>query len=170
MEQQPAAGHNAGHNAGHPAQQSIDAILTSFFAFSCAGKQIPTHARYLRVGVQLRAYLEAEGVRILSAEDTALLELERGFGEGSAFARLFGAAELAYALTGFLDPAWLLPDLQDRRTQVSMTPRLIQWLCNTHLLDPHRHRPAIRGARAAAAEARKGPAGREGSQRRWEGS
>ena len=146
MENQlPGPGHN------------VDFILDTFFTFSCAGKQIPTHARYLRVAAQLRAYLEAEGERILCPGDAALLGLERGLEPENAFARLFGAAELAYALTGFLQPRWLLPDLQDRRTQISLPPRLIQWLCNCHLLDPGRHRPAIRRTRAAAEEARKGP-------------
>ncbi|MCC9203851.1 hypothetical protein [Arthrobacter sp. zg-Y769] len=139
-------------------QQSVDSILNTFFAFSCAGKQIPTRARYLRVALQLRRYLEAEGSGILCAEDRALLALERSLEPEAAFSRLFGAHELAYALSGFLEPEWLLPDLQDRRTQVALTPRLIQWLCNSCLLDARRDRPAIRSARAAAAEARKGPA------------
>ncbi|MDM7990064.1 hypothetical protein [Arthrobacter sp. zg-Y877] len=139
-------------------QQSVDSILNTFFAFSCAGKQVPTRARYLRVALQLRQYLEAEGPRILGEEDTALLALERSLEPEAAFARLFGAHELAYALSGFLEPEWLLPDLQDRRTQVALTPRLIQWLCNSALLDARRDSPAIRSARAAAAQARKGPA------------
>ncbi|MCQ1952536.1 hypothetical protein [Arthrobacter sp. zg-Y238] len=139
-------------------QQSVDSILSTFFAFSCAGKQTPTRARYLRVALQLRRYLEAEGAGILCAQDKALLALERTLEPEAAFARLFGAHELAYALSGFLAPEWLLPDLQDRRTQVALTPRLIQWLCNSCLLDPRRDRPAIRSAQAAAAEARKGPA------------
>ncbi|MCC9173385.1 hypothetical protein [Arthrobacter sp. zg-Y179] len=139
-------------------QQSVDSILSTFFAFSCAGKQTPTRARYLRVALQLRRYLEAEGAGILCAQDKALLALERTLEPEAAFARLFGPHELAYALSGFLEPEWLLPDLQDRRTQVALTPRLIQWLCNSCLLDPRRDRPAIRSAQAAAAEARKGPA------------
>ncbi|MCC3290219.1 hypothetical protein LJ759_04470 [Arthrobacter sp. zg-Y1110] len=146
-------------------QQSVDLVLNTFFAFSCAGKQTPTRARYLRVALQLRRYLEAEGARVLCAEDKALLALERSLEPEAAFARLFGAHELAYALSGFLEPEWLLPDLQDRRTQVALTPRLIQWLCNSCLLDPGRDRPAIRSARAAAAEARKGPA-RKGPARK----
>ena len=139
------------------AQENVDTILSSFFTFTCAGRQIPTRARYLRVEVQLRRYLEAEGAAVLGPEDAALLELERGLEPDAAFARLFGASELAHALTGFLRQEWLLPDLQDRRTQVSLTPRLIQWLCNCHLLDPRVHGTAIRSTRAAAAWARKGP-------------
>lgn len=145
--------------AGQPAaRQSVEQILDSFFSFSCAGKQTPTRARYLRVAARLREYLEAEGPGVLDAGDRVLLELERSLQPASAFARLFGAAELAYALSGFLAPEWAMADLQDRRTQVSLTPRLIQWLCNCHLLDPGLHRPAIRDTRAAAAAARKGPA------------
>ncbi|WP_146360974.1 hypothetical protein [Arthrobacter yangruifuii] len=139
-------------------QQSVDSILNTFFTFSCVGKQTPTRARYLRVALQLRRYLEAEGADSLRDEDAALLELERSLEPEAAFARLFGAEDLAYALSGFLEPRWLLPDLQDRRTQVALTPRLIQWLCNSCLLDSRRHLPAIRSARAAAARARKGPA------------
>lgn len=149
MEQTPAA---------QRPLESIDSILESFFATSCIGKQIPTGVRYLRVGTHLRNYLEAEGARILSPEDARLLDLERSVEPDSAFARLFGAEVLAYALSGFLEPEWLLPELQDRRTQVSLTPRLVQWLCNCHLLDPRRDRAAIHSTRTAAAWARKGPA------------
>ncbi|WAP52520.1 hypothetical protein OL239_04530 [Arthrobacter sp. ATA002] len=144
--------------AGQQPLESIDSILDSFFASSCIGKQIPTCVRYLRVAAQLRAYLETEGHRILCPDDAALLDLERSLDPDLAFARLFGAEVLAYTLRGFLEPEWLLPDLQDRRTQVSLTPRLIQWLCNNHLLDPRRDRAAIHGTRAAAAWARRGPA------------
>lgn len=145
-------------------RESIDSILESFFTFSCIGKQIPTRARYLRVAAQLRAYLETDGSGILGAEDAALLDLERSLEPDSAFARLFGAEVLAYTLAGFLEPQWLLPDLQDRRTQVSLTPRLIQWLCNCHLLDPRRDSAAVRSTRAAAAWARRRSAlgGRDG--------
>ena len=138
--------------------ESIDSVLDSFFASSCIGKQIPTGVRYLRVGMHLRKYLETDGERILCPKDAVLLDLERSLEPDSAFARLFGAEVLAYALSGFLEPEWLLPDLQDRRTQVSLTPRLIQWLCNCHLLDPRRDRAAIHSTRAAAAWARRGPA------------
>ena len=144
--------------AGQHPLESIDSILDSFFASSCIGKQIPTGVRYLRVGAHLRDYLETEGERILCPDDAELLDLERSLEPDSAFARLFGAEVLAYTLSGFLEPQWLLPDLQDRRTQVSLTPRLIQWLCNCHLLDPRRDRAAIRSTRAAAAWARRGPA------------
>ncbi|MCC9195748.1 hypothetical protein QNO08_14150 [Arthrobacter sp. zg-Y820] len=149
MEQKPA---------GQQPLESIDSILDSFFASSCIGKQIPTGVRYLRVGAHLRDYLEMEGERILCAEDAELLDLERSLDPDSAFARLFGAEVLAYLLSGFLEPEWLLPDLQDRRTQISLTPRLIQWLCNCRLLDPRRDRAAIHSTRAAAAWARRGPA------------
>ena len=144
--------------SGQQPQESIDSIIDSFFASSCIGKQIPTGIRYLRVATHLRSYLETEGERILGGEDLALLDLERSLEPESAFARLFDAEVLAYTLCGFLEPEWLLPDLQDRRTQVSLTPRLIQWLCNNHLLDPRRNRAAIHGTRAAAAWARRGPA------------
>jgi hypothetical protein len=144
--------------AGRQPLESIDSILDSFFASTCIGKKIPTGVRYLRVGAHLRDYLETEGERILCPEDAELLDLERSFEPDSAFARLFGADVLAYTLSGFLEPEWLLPELQDRRTQVSLTPRLIQWLCNSHLLDPRRDRAAIHSTRAAAAWARRGPA------------
>ena len=144
--------------AGRQPRESIDSIIDSFFASSCIGKQIPTGVRYLRVAAHLRSYLEAEGPRVLNPEDAALLDLERLLEPESAFVRLFDAEVLAYTLRGFLEPEWLLPDLQDRRTQVSLTPRLIQWLCNNHLLDPRRDRAAIQGTRAAAAWARRGPA------------
>ena len=162
MEQKPA-----GQIPRDP-RESIDSILDSFFASSCVGKQIPTCMRYLRVAGQLREFLEAEGEYVLSGADRTLLHLERSLDPDSAFARLFGAEALAYALSGFLEPEWLLPGLQDRRTQVSLTPRLIQWLCNCHLLDPRRDRAAISNTRAAAAWARRGPArghpdGAEGS-------
>lgn len=139
-------------------RESIESIVDSFFASSCIGKQIPTCVRYLRVAAQLRAYLEAEGEGILGPDDRTLLDLERSLNPDSAFARLFGAEVLAYTLSGFLEPEWLLPDLQGRRTQVSLAPRLVQWLCNCHLLDPRRHRSVIHSTRAAAAWARRGPA------------
>ncbi|MBP3035066.1 hypothetical protein J2M53_02195 [Arthrobacter sp. zg-ZUI100] len=144
------------HKPAEP--QPIQAILDSFFIMSSVGKQSATAARYGRVEARLRQYLETEGWRYLAQDDRDLLGLECAFNPHNAFARLFGAEDLLYTLGGFLEPDWLLPGLQDRRTQISLIPRLVQWLCNCHLLDPRRDRIAIHSTRAAAARARKGPA------------
>ena len=137
------------------AQPTVDEILESFFVGSCDDKLPATAQRYTRVRTQLQLFLEADGWEFLTPDAAALLELERAFTPRNGFGRLFGAEDLLYALHGFLGPRWLLPGVQDRRTQVSLTRRLVQWLCSASLVDRAWHADAVRGVLAAAESARR---------------
>ncbi|MDN3482732.1 hypothetical protein QMA10_12455 [Arthrobacter sp. APC 3897] len=129
---------------------SVEEILRTFFTLSAEGKQTATAARYARVLAQLRLYLETDGWMFLTPDRAALLDLERDFLAENAFARIFDAEDLLYTLHGFLAPKWLLPGLQDRRTQVSLTSRLVQWLCSRALVDRSWHSGQVREVLAAA--------------------
>ncbi|WP_104101645.1 hypothetical protein [Arthrobacter sp. 08Y14] len=129
---------------------TVEEILRTFFTLSAEGKQTATAARYARVLVQLRLYLETDGWIYLTPDRAVLLDLERSFNPENAFARIFDAEDLLYTLHGFLDPQWLLPGLQDRRTQVSLTSRLVQWLCSRALVDRSWHGGQVREVLAAA--------------------
>lgn len=129
---------------------TVEEILRTFFTFSAEGKQTATAARYGRVLAQLRLYLETDGWMYLTPDRAALLDLERAFAPENAFVRLFDAEDLLYTLHGFLGPQWLLPGLQDRRTQVSLTSRLVQWLCSRALVDRTWHAGQVRDVLAAA--------------------
>lgn len=129
---------------------TVEEILRTFFTLSAEGKQTATAARYARVLAQLRLYLETDGWMYLTPDRAVLLDLERSFNPEHAFARIFDAEDLLYTLHGFLDPQWLLPGLQDRRTQVSLTSRLVQWLCSRALVDRSWHGGQVREVLAAA--------------------
>lgn len=129
---------------------TVEQILRTFFTLSAEGKQTATAQRYARVLAQLRLYLEADGWIYLTPDRAALLDLERAFDPENAFARLFDAEDLLYTLHGFLAPQWLLPGLQDRRTQVSLTSRLVQWLCSRALVDRSWHSGQVQEILTAA--------------------
>ena len=137
------------------AKLTVEEILEAFFSLSYAGKQTATAARYARVEGQLRCFLDTDGRLFLTPDAAMILELESAFGSEGAFARIFDAEDLLYALRGFLTPRWLLPDVQDRRTQVSLTARLVQWLCSSHLVDRSWHGGEVRDVLTAAEKIRR---------------
>ena len=132
------------------AKLTVEEILCTFFAHSAEGKQTATAARYGRVRSQLQLYLETDGWLYLAPDTAALLDLERAFDPQNAFVRLFDAEDLLYTLRGFLAEQWLLPGLQDRRTQVSLTSRLVQWLCSRALVDAAWHGCQVQEVLSAA--------------------
>ncbi|MET4058658.1 hypothetical protein ABIB35_000183 [Arthrobacter sp. UYP6] len=139
---------------------TVEEILRTFFTLSAEGKQTATAARYGRILAQLRQYLETDGWMYLTPDRAALLDLERAFDPENAFVRLFNAEDLLYTLHGFLGPQWLLPGLQDRRTQVSLTSRLVQWLCSRSLVDRSWHSCQVEEVLTAAEIMRRNRGGR----------
>lgn len=133
---------------------SVDRVLASFLAASSSGKQPATIARYQRIDAQLRRYLEVAGHRTLHKDGVHLLVMERSFQLQGACARIMRAEDLLYALASFLYDPWLLPEPGDRRTQISQTARLTQWICSRGLVNSAAHSCALIDIRIAADNAR----------------
>lgn len=133
---------------------TVDQVLASFLTASSSGKQAATIARYQRIDAQLRRYLEAAGHRALEDEGVQLLAMERSFQLQGACARIMRAEDLVYALAAFLYDPWLLPEPGDRRTQISQTARLAQWVCSRGLVDSAENACAMIDFRIAADNAR----------------
>lgn len=135
---------------------TVDEILTGFLATSCFDKQPATCSRYRRVDAQLRRYLEATGHRFLESSKVELLGLEQAYELDGACSRIMIAEDLVHALADFLREPWLLQDGNDRRSQISQTSRLAQWLCSRGLVDAQLDSCALIETRIAVEHARQG--------------
>jgi hypothetical protein len=153
---------------------SIDQILASFFAARLEDSTGLRRRRIEGVERRLRGFLEADGECILPTGDRALLQLERQFGGGNAFARTMHADDLLFALRLFLAEPWLPGDVQDRRVQLSTVDALVFSLLERRLVDRHelacpllQLQVAIDDAKAAlrrgSRDLRDGPARRAGA-------
>jgi hypothetical protein len=105
-----------------------DRLLTDFFALHSADKRGASLARVRRVEAALRACLESEGSRILVAHDLEMLEAERQFSRTGAVARIAHGDDLIFVLSVFVEPRYLLVDVDDRRAQLSATKHLVEYL------------------------------------------
>ncbi len=136
-------------------QIPVNQILARYFSVSSAGKHPATIGQYKRVLAQLQQFLEQEGDASVAPESAKLLALERQFEPDGAFGRVLGAEDLVFALPRFLSQRWLMPNFHDRLAQISLTSRLVQWLCSRELVDSRWHRHAVMQTRAAAERARR---------------
>jgi hypothetical protein len=116
---------------------TIDQIVAAFFASRLEDSTGLRRRRIEAVDARLRAFLEADGARILTTGDRALLDLERQFGGGNAFARTMHADDLLFALQLFLREPWLPDDVQDRRVQLRTVDALVYYLLARRLVDRH---------------------------------
>lgn len=114
---------------------SIDEILTAFFAREHAPASGARSRRLERVEAALRRCLELDCERVLDDRGLSLLEVERVFEPDGAFARSMRADDLAFALLVFLEDRWLEPDPADRRLQVRIALRIVDFLLERRLLD-----------------------------------
>jgi hypothetical protein len=114
---------------------SIDEILTTFFARERAAASGTRSQRVDRVEATLRRCLEVDCDRVLDDRGLSLLHVERIFEPAGAFARSMRADDLAFALLVFLEDRWLAADPSDRRLQVRMALRIVDFLLERRLID-----------------------------------
>jgi len=114
---------------------SIDEILTAFFAREHAAASGIRSQRLERIEAALRGCLEADCDRVLDERGLSLLAVERVFDPDGAFARSMRADDLVFALLVFLDDRWLQPDAGDRRLQVRIALRIVDFLLERRLVD-----------------------------------
>ncbi len=118
-----------------PPRPSIDEILTAFFAREQALASGVRAQRLGRVERVLRRCLEADCDRVLDERGLSLLQVERVFEPEGAFARSMRADDLAFALLVFLEDRWLEADASDRRLQVRIALRVVDFLLERRLID-----------------------------------
>jgi hypothetical protein len=114
---------------------SIDEILTAFFAREHAAASGIRSRRLERVEAGMRRCLETDCDRVLDERGVSLLRVERVFEPDGAFARAMRADDLVFALLVFLDDRWLEPDPGDRRLQVRIALRIVDFLLERRLVD-----------------------------------
>jgi hypothetical protein len=114
---------------------SIDEILTAFFAREHAAASGIRSRRLERIEAGLRRCLETDCDRVLDDRGLSLLRVERVFEPEGAFARSMHADDLVFALPVYLDGRWLQPDPGDRRLQVRIALRIVDFLLERRLID-----------------------------------
>jgi hypothetical protein len=119
-----------------PAQRpSIDELFTAFFAREQAAASGIRSERMERVEAALRRCLETDCDRVLDERGLSLLQVERVFEPEGAFARSMRADDLVFALLVFLEDRWLAVDPGDRRLQVRIALRIVDFLLERRLVD-----------------------------------
>jgi hypothetical protein len=114
---------------------SIDEILTAFFAREHAAASGIRSRRLERIEAGLRRCLETDCDRVLDERGLSLLRVERVFEPEGAFTRSMRADDLVFALPVFLDDRWLQQDPADRRLQVRIALRIVDFLLERRLID-----------------------------------
>lgn len=128
-------GGGAGSKGASAPRPHIEAILEPFFGAVIAGRSGIARQRVQTVLSHLRACMETDGHRILVTRDLVLLEAEKQFAPGNAFARTMHADDLVYVLAMFVDRPWLheLPPI--RRVQLDVVALLADQLQDRGLID-----------------------------------
>jgi hypothetical protein len=124
--------HHGGMSAHGP---SIDEILTAFFAREHAATSGVRSRRLERMERILRSCLETDCDQVLDDGGASLLAAERVLEPEGAFARSMRADDLVFALVVLLDDRWLVDDAADRRLQVRLALRLVDFLLERRLID-----------------------------------
>lgn len=113
---------------------TVEEIIVSFFEQQAARKTGLRAKRIHDVERDLRAYLEADGDRCVTAEGLQILNLERAFAPEGAFVRCMHAEDLFCALADFVKPAWLSEDRVQLGVQIRMVRELTQWMLRRKLI------------------------------------
>jgi hypothetical protein len=82
------------------------------------------------VRLDFQQHIEAEGTRILTSSQMALLAADRELSGQGAFSRTMHADDLYYTLDHYLHPTHALDGLAARRSQIDFVAELARWLWN----------------------------------------
>ncbi|WP_417510827.1 hypothetical protein [Microbacterium sp.] len=133
----------------------IDEILTAFLNAQIKEKTGLRRRRIVTAEEHLRHCMEAEGHRILTNGDLALLKLEREIAPDNAFARTMFADDLLYALGIYVSDSWLLPDRIDRGVQLRFADDLTTQLIDWRLIDEYSLSCAVLDVRGSIHQAKR---------------
>jgi hypothetical protein len=101
-------------------------LIDDFVRQLAEGRKPETIRRYDRVRCRLTHFLDPASMAFdLGVAEATLLEAEREFHEHGAFWLLYGPAELAECLPGFVSEPWLPSSVVESRVQISMVTRLV---------------------------------------------
>lgn len=134
---------------------TIDEVLGSFFREQRVGKSGLRLERIIVVEQQLRAFLETEGARRLSADDLVIVEAEREFDPHEPFIRTMHAGDLLRNLGGFIEPAALPDDLVQCGVQITSVDKLLTSLGEQRLFSGLENMDAFAGVITALSRARR---------------
>ncbi|TFC04837.1 hypothetical protein E3O42_04905 [Cryobacterium adonitolivorans] len=102
----------------------IDEVISTVFGEALGLSTGVKRRRTLQVENDLRAFLETEAERYLTDDERTLLAAEQEFEPSGAACRSLEAEVLFVALTGFITPPHLAPDLLLRRVQLDLIDAL----------------------------------------------
>ncbi|GAA1732719.1 hypothetical protein [Aeromicrobium alkaliterrae] len=143
------------HDPSRPAWLTPQVVIERFFAIEAARVTHRTVRTYASVVDRLDTFLSSVDVAPFIGEHyAALLEAERQFAPQGALLRLFGLEGLVYCLPGFLEPQWLAQVPSERRAQIALTGRLLDYLRRRGLIDLQEVACAYYTARQAVFDAR----------------
>lgn len=107
---------------------TLDDLFDRFLDAECRDKSASTVRRYRRVFEHLQDFLDTvDAAPLLGTDPAELLEVERGFGQRGAFARVFDPTDFVCCLLAFIGEPWLMTAPADARAQVSLMGRLLVW-------------------------------------------
>lgn len=131
------------------------AVVERFFAIEAARVTPRTVRTYSQVVTRLDTYLDTiDATPWVGPHYAALLQAERQFAPRGALLRLFGLEGLVFCLPGFLSPEWLSSVPSERRAQIALTGRLLEYLRRRELIDFRGIACAFYEARQAVFDAR----------------
>lgn len=113
---------------------TISDIFEEFFGSYRRNASDTVRQRVSAVRTDLEAHLEAEGPRILTSGQLAILSKEREFAPESAFLRTMHADDLYYALQHYLHPAHAMAGLEQHEAQLDVVGALAEWLWRGRLI------------------------------------
>lgn len=130
-------------------------VVERFFAIEAARVTPRTVRTYAAVVARLGTFLDTvDATPWIGPHYAVLLQAERQFAPRGALLRLFGLEGLVFCLPGFLEPEWLSPVPSERRAQIALTGRLLDYLRRRGLIDFREIACAFYEARQAVQDAR----------------
>ena len=106
----------------------IDEVISTVFGDAFGLSTGIKRRRTLQVEHDMRSFLESEADRFLTDDERTLLAAEREFEPIGAACRALEAEVLFVALTGFITPPYLAPDLLLRRVQLDLVDALVGYV------------------------------------------
>lgn len=109
-------------------------IFDQFFGSYRQNASALVRKRVVAVRLDLEGHLEAEGPRILTSVQVAILIKECEFAPDTAFIRTMHADDLYYAMQHYLHPAHAMVGIEQHETQLDVVGALAEWLWRARLI------------------------------------